>query len=344
MATTSPRAAALLATAALVVLALPAAAGTGQVVIVNNDGAGEGFNDPSARTPVTGNPGTTLGQQRLNVFLAAAGVWERIIETDVDVRVLSQMNPLTCSPGSGVLGSAGPIEVFRDFAGAPEAATWYHVALANSRAGMDLSPGTDDINATFNSDIGVNPNCLTGLDWWYGIGAPPPANTIDFFTTVLHEIGHGLGFSTFVNGANGNLFLGFEDGYMKHLEDHSLGLRWPQMSSAQRAASVIDTGDLHWVGPRALTNSGGFTAGTHASGHIRMYAPNPRQPGSSTSHWDTAVAPNELMEPFLNDDALDLASYFLLEDVGWRLQQVFRDGVEANGTRFWDNAVPAHDP
>ena len=43
--------------------------------IVNNDGAGEGFNDTTPVAPIGGNPGTTLGQQRLNVFQAAANVW-----------------------------------------------------------------------------------------------------------------------------------------------------------------------------------------------------------------------------------------------------------------------------
>ncbi|MFH1754901.1 MAG: hypothetical protein ABIA59_04285 [Candidatus Latescibacterota bacterium] len=37
------------------------------IVINNNDGPGEGFNDPTAVSPVGGNPGTTLGAQRLSV-------------------------------------------------------------------------------------------------------------------------------------------------------------------------------------------------------------------------------------------------------------------------------------
>ena len=45
-----------------------------QFVIVNADFPGEGFNDPTPAAPVGGNPGTTLGEQRLNVFLRAAGV------------------------------------------------------------------------------------------------------------------------------------------------------------------------------------------------------------------------------------------------------------------------------
>ena len=46
-------------------LAAPSHAG---ITIVNMDGAGEGFNDPTPAAPVGGNPGTTIGQQRLNRF------------------------------------------------------------------------------------------------------------------------------------------------------------------------------------------------------------------------------------------------------------------------------------
>ena len=58
-----------LATLALglgVVAFAPAAArGAAQITIVNTDGPNEGFNDPTAATPVGGNTGTTDGQQRL---------------------------------------------------------------------------------------------------------------------------------------------------------------------------------------------------------------------------------------------------------------------------------------
>ena len=38
------------------------------IVIVNQNDPGVGFNDPTPVAPVGGNPGTTLGQQRLNAF------------------------------------------------------------------------------------------------------------------------------------------------------------------------------------------------------------------------------------------------------------------------------------
>jgi hypothetical protein len=45
------------------------------ITIVNNDAAGEGFNDPTPVAPVGGNNGTTRGAQRLIVVQRAADIW-----------------------------------------------------------------------------------------------------------------------------------------------------------------------------------------------------------------------------------------------------------------------------
>ena len=50
-------------------------AGPAQFVIVNLNPPGVGFNDPTPVTPVGGNPGTTLGEQRLIAFDHAAKIW-----------------------------------------------------------------------------------------------------------------------------------------------------------------------------------------------------------------------------------------------------------------------------
>jgi hypothetical protein len=326
-----------LATVLSLGLCVPASAAT--VTLVVTDSPGEGFNDLTAVSPVAGNPAITRGGQRLNAFQAAADVWGATLRSDVTIVVEAAMDPLApCTPGGGVLGAAGPNSVFRDFPNAPEGLTWYAGALADSLNGSDLQPGAGDIGATFNSDVDSNPNCLTGITWWYGIGTPPAPNTIDFFTTVLHEIGHGVGFLTFVNGATGVKFLGFDDAFMKRLEDHSTGLLWSAMNNTQRAASAIDSSDLHWVGAEVTANIGVLSGGT-ASGHVRMYAPNPLQPGSSVSHWDTALSPNELMEPSLTSDAADLLTTLLLEDIGWGVG-IFDDGFESGDTSAWSSAAP----
>lgn len=287
----------LLSIAFLCLLPLSVAHAT-KITVNNNDGASEGFNDPTVVAPTATNPGTTLGQQRLNAFQAAADYWERVLQSTVEILVDAELNSLSCSPTSGTLGSAGANNFTRDFAGTPRAGTWFAIAEVNSIIAVDADPVNADIDAQFNSDIGTA-GCLTGLAWDYQIGVTAPPGTISFYETVLHEIGHGLGFLTLVD-STGFKPAGFDDIYMTFLRDESAGLNWPTMTNAQRAASAIDDSDLTWTGALAVAEAAALTAGRHASGNPQMFAPNPYDGGSSVSHWDTALeigVNDELMEP-----------------------------------------------
>jgi hypothetical protein len=305
--------------AALLVLAAAAPAGALTFNILNGDSPGEGFNDPTPVAPVPGNGGTTRGQQRQNAFLAAAAYWATRLVSVPPVNVVAQINPLPCTPTSGVLGAAGPINYFANFPAAPQTGTWYPSALANRLQGADLAPAEPEITAQFNSLLDSDPSCLGGLDW-YGVGGAAPPGTRSFYEVVVHELAHGLGFLTIVNLATGARANNFNDAYMLLLEDHSTGKTWPQMNNAERAASAIDTGDLHWTGAAVQAASGVLNAGRHPTGHVRMYAPAPVASGSSVSHWDTVVASDELMEPFATPNPLDLLTTRLLQDIGWGLQ------------------------
>lgn len=79
-------------------------------------------------------------------------------------------------------------------------------------------------------------------------------------------------------------------------------------ASGVQVAFVVDPGKLQ---------------GADDLNHPRLYMPNPVQPGSSGSHYDTALAPNALMEPAINDSlnaALNLdITPNLLKDTGWVL-------------------------
>src|SRR5439155_20784010 len=78
------------------------AAEAATITVINNDGPGEGFNDPTPVAPVGGNPGTTLGQQRLIAFQRAADIWAGLISSAVTIRVGATFDPLPCNATAAV--------------------------------------------------------------------------------------------------------------------------------------------------------------------------------------------------------------------------------------------------
>jgi hypothetical protein len=247
---------AFLSLALIGILAFASSAAFGQsvITIVNGDGAGEGFNDPTPVAPVGGNTGTTLGQQRLIAFQFAANTWGSKLASNVEIRILARFDPQTCTPTSAVLGSAGTTFIFRDFPGAtpfPGAvapSTWHHSALADKRAGVDLNPGAPDIQATFNSNLNGNAACLGGRKFYLGLDNNHGGD-IDLVVVLLHEFGHGLGFSQFASVTSGAQPQNLTDVYGKQLLDLTTGKTWDQMTNAERAASAINARRVVFTGP-----------------------------------------------------------------------------------------------
>jgi hypothetical protein len=216
------------------------------IVILNGNAANVGFNDPTPAAPVGGNPGTTLGQQRLFAFQRAAEIWGATLNSAPTITVLATMEPLACNATSAVLGSAGPIQVFRDFPGVTFTGTWYHSALTNAIFGADADPTTAEIRARFNSNLGQT-GCLTGVPFYLGLDGNH-GTAVDLVTVLLHEFGHGLGFSTTTSGTTGAYLAGFPSTYDHFLFDNTQSLFWTSMTDTQRAASALNTRRLAWTG------------------------------------------------------------------------------------------------
>lgn len=277
----------LIAMAAAVPLALNAAA---TIVIVNGDPAGVGFNDPTAVLPVGGNPGTTLGQQRLNAFQAAANKWGATITAVPVIRVLATWDALSCNATGAVLGSAGATEVFRDFPGVPLAGHWYGKALTAKIFGSDPDPGTPDIRARFNINLG-QPGCLDGVFFYLGLDGNHGAN-IDLVTVLQHEFAHGLGFQTYTNGSTGTLLASFPSVADAFLMNSATSKTWDVMTPTERATSALTGNKLVWNGPNV-------TAGVPSV--LQMGAPNLRVTAPA------AVAGNYLVGAATFGPALDPA-------------------------------------
>jgi hypothetical protein len=236
-----------------------------RVVLLNADGPGVGLNDPTPVAPVGGNTGTTLGQQRQIALAYAASIWARNLRSFVPIEMAVAFQPRTCTATAAVLASAGPTVWGTDFGKwTTSPNTWYPIALANKLGREDLIPaGTAglpsyDLVAIFNVNLGAS-GCLTGSPFYYGLDGNEGPSRIDLVATALHEFGHGLGVTQTVslsptlangqpNSTFGELWNGIPDVYNRNLFDNTIGKSWPEMTTAERRASIPNGRNVVWIG------------------------------------------------------------------------------------------------
>ncbi|MFN7139079.1 MAG: hypothetical protein ACK4UN_07060, partial [Limisphaerales bacterium] len=263
-----------------------------QVNITYQDASGTGFFDNTPVSAVPGNNGTTRGAQRRNAFEAAVFHWSRMLTGTVPIEVKA----VWVSQGSNTLATASPINFHRDWTGVPVAGRFYPSALANQLAGIDLNPSTGDtadiqVNCNRDWDNGVNAGTGDSRKWYYGTDGAPPTGDFDFYTTMLHELGHGFGFLSFLN-PNGTWANNAPLIYDHFLTDGS-GTLLTSMNQSQRAAMNTSAN---------LFTDGSFVKAANNGARARIHAPTTYQGGSSISHLDEATystldSLNELMTP-----------------------------------------------
>jgi hypothetical protein len=229
-------------------------------MVVNADGAGEGFNDPTPRAPVGGNTGKTLGAQRLIAVQHAADLWGAVLDSNVPIVVRATFDPLGCAGALTELAHAAASGVNTGIAGdGGNPALVYPRALAERLAGVDLDSGGADIDAVFNSSAD-DPSCMNGdVSFYYGLDGQPGVSS-DVVTTALHELGHGLGVSDFVDRATGDWLGGSADAYSTHVLDLTAGKHWDALTSAERLASLSNVRKVVWDGTRVTAVARDFLA------------------------------------------------------------------------------------
>jgi hypothetical protein len=298
-------------------------------VVNYTDSAGHGFKDSSPVSAVGGNAGVTLGEQRRNAFEFALARWGERLQSSQTVTVDADFADLGCTSNSGTLGAASVTQVTLSAPIPPGAQsnTFYPKALAKALKNTDIASGSPDILVTFNLLVDSSPSCLGGAGFYYGFDQIP-GSRIDFLNVAMHELGHGLGFISHVDETTGVPGSGIFAIFDRFLFDETTTMFWPAMTAGQRVISATSSGNLTFNA--ANTNTGGtfLTAAGKTNNHVRMYAPDPVESGSSVSHWDEVAllsvgSRNLLMEPFATADvrgaqSVDLTTC-LFRDIGWTL-------------------------
>ncbi len=232
-------------------LVLPALGEAASLIIV--DPAAEGFTDGTAAAPAAGNPGKTLGEQRLYVFRKAAEQWGHLIDSPVPIRIDARMSSLPCGRLSAVLGAAGPNSSYMNFPNAPRKDTWFVEAEANALSGTDQDPKTDDIQARFNINLDRGDCLMDTAGWWYGVdpSVPVPKDRVPLLPVVFHELAHGLGFLSLTDAVTGQFCCGTDahpDIWAHFLYDTRSSKSWSAMDDDERRASAVDDPHLVWAG------------------------------------------------------------------------------------------------
>lgn len=123
----------------------------------------------------------------------------------------------------------------------------------------------------------------------------------------------------------------------------------PPMGGTDASVTIVSVGVAQATGTTLKANLPGVNVSLQqdpngelqgtAAGCVRMFAPNPVQPGSSVSHFSSDAFPNLLMEPVLNTSIFNTVDLTLplFQDIGWKTTAediLFIDGFDPSPCQF----------
>ena len=286
-----------------------------------------GTEEPQFRVTYTG-----FTDEAREAFQYAVDIWNSLIRSPVPIWIDATFTDFGGYEDGGIiLGGAQPAAWKSP--GALD--LWFVDALADQRAGRDLADGKPDIITRFNSHADVN--------WYFGTDGNTPAGKMDFVSTVIHEIAHGLGFfsaareenvSTWTfsaSGKRGKLKSGKPE--LPHIYDffvvNGSGVAITEFHDpSTHLLEQFTSNNLFWSGVKGVAANGG--------GRPQLHAPSTWDTGSGYAHLDETIFPagdvNSLMTPYLDkQEAIHHPGPIalgMLEDMGWTINKapVFTEG------------------
>lgn len=259
-------------------------------------------------------------------------LWQELITSTVPIVVNVSWR---AQGDDGALASAGPSYYLLENSVYDIPQHYCPISIKNRIKHVDQLPLRRDIAVTINSDN----------DFYFGTDGDCPITQHDLVSIVLHEIGHGLGFtstakkaekdvtadSVFLRGALGwdekigspfDYFI--EDGYEQKLMNSDV-----YENPSRKIFEAFVGNNLYFGGTLSKAANDGK--------HVPIFAPRKWDDGSSISHLNEASYlggdPNSLMTPQINMGEVihspGLITLAILGDMGWN--------------HLWINHVPNKD-
>lgn len=222
-------------------------------------------------------------------FEQAVAIWEKYLISTQTIRIKATWSKTMANT---VLAETGATRIYRSSANIPNlpySNVWYPTPLAEALSGKELNSGDFDMTVTLNANI----------NWYYGTDAKAQSGRYDMITVMLHEIAHGLGFSSSMSIINSDTQGQYGQSGSAYIFDIFM-----QDSKKVKLTNSGVYGNPSIDLKASLTSNAlyfGLKNPLFANKLPRLYAPSPFKSGSSFSHFDettyTVGTPNSLMSP-----------------------------------------------
>jgi len=246
-------------------------------------------------------------------FEYAVAIWEKYLISTQTIRIKATWSKTLTNT---VLAETGATRVYRNSSiipNLPYANVWYPTPLAEALSGKDLNSSDFEMTVSLNANI----------NWYFGTDAKTQAGKYDIVTVLLHEIAHGLGFSSSMSisdtqglyGQSGSAYV--FDVFMQDSKQVKLTNTGVYGNPSTDLKTSLLSNALYF----------GLKNPSFANNLPRLYAPSTFKSGSSFSHFDestyTVGSANSLMSPSFRAAEVNHTPGDLLlnclNEIGWQI-------------------------